>query len=175
MTSKSPYSSLEPAYLRTRYRIFFACSSAGGRQHDGTRGARDRVCRSTSVQSIELQVGRRCATLDRLLHRLRVREWVFITAWNPHSRPLPNWRNRARQHALQRTLRRNVHVLYCGLGVPDDGLWQPEHSLFAGPVAAGRARRLGRQFSQNAVVIGRRGRVPALMWTNGKDIERDGG
>lgn len=174
MTSRNPRLSLESAYLRTGYLILPGVSARDAEDH-GKRAVRERARHSTRVQCIEVRAGRRCAVLDRWLHRLDIREWLFITAWNPRSRPLPRWRNRARQRALQRTLRRNVRVLYCGLGVPDDRSWRSEHSLFAGPVAAGRARRLGRQFHQNAVVIGRRGGVPALLWTNGKDIERDGG
>ncbi|MCW5619562.1 MAG: DUF3293 domain-containing protein [Burkholderiales bacterium] len=174
MTSGNPRLSLESAYLRTGYLILAGVSARDAADH-GKRAAQERAYRSMGMQCVEVRVGRRCAVLDRLLHRLGVREWLFITAWNPHSRPLPRWRNRARQRALQRALRRNVRVLYCGLGVPDDRSWRSEHSVFAGPVAAGRARRLGRQFRQNAVVIGRRGGVPVLLWTNGKDIERDGG
>ena len=139
MTSREPRARFERAYLDTVYRV------------------------SGRSAVIDLRIGARSAALDRLLHRLGVRDWVFVTAWNPFSRAQPAWRNHARQARLARGLR-GIRICMPGLGLPRDPRWQPEHSLFAAPVSAGRARRLGRRFGQNAVVAGRRGHAPALIW-----------
>jgi len=140
MSSRERRARLEQVYLDTVYRV------------------------SGPFCVLDLRIGVRSPALDRLLHRLGVRDWVFVTAWNPSSRAQPGWRNRARQARLARALR-GLHICLPGLGLPRDSRWQPEHSLFAAPVSAGRARRLGRRFGQNAVVAGRRGQPPALLWT----------
>ena len=106
-----------------------------------------------------LRVGAHNRALDRLLHRNRRREWAFITAWNPRSRPLPRWRNERRQRALARLL----PLALLGAGIGEDVSWA-EESLLAFGVAAGRARRIARQFGQNAIVAGRRGGTAQLIW-----------
>jgi len=134
----------EAAYLATTYRVL------------GPRSA------------IDLRIGRRAPALDRLLHALGIREWAFVSACNPASRALPRWRNRIRQTRLHRSLLSllgQAGVVLPGLGVPDAPDWRPEPSFLAMPVGRGRARRLGRQFGQHAVVAGRRGRRATLVWT----------
>jgi hypothetical protein len=106
-----------------------------------------------------LRVGERNRSLDRLLYRYRQRDWAFITAWNPRSRPLPRWRNERRQRALAWLL----PLALLGAGVGAGATWV-EESLLALGVTAGRARRLARQFGQNAVVAGRRGGPARLIW-----------
>jgi hypothetical protein len=107
---------------------------------------------------VVLRVGARNRALDRLLHRNGCREWAFITAWNPRTRLLPRWRNERRQRALARLLPRAL----LGAGIAETS-WA-EESLLALGVAAGRARRLARQFGQNAIVAGRRGGTAQLIW-----------
>jgi hypothetical protein len=104
-------------------------------------------------------VGQRNRPLERLLHRQHRRDWAFLTAWNPRSRRLPRWRNERRQRALARLL----PLALLGAGVAADGRWA-EESLLAFGVPPGRARRLARQFGQNAVVVGRRGVPARLLW-----------
>jgi len=138
MTGRARLMRFERAYLDTIYRV------------------------SGPSAVVDLRIGVRNPRLDRLLHRLGLRDWVFVTAWNPRSQVQPGWRNRVRQVRLALALR-GICALP-GVGLPSDPRWQPEASLFAAPVSAARARRLGRRFGQNAVVAGRRGRAPALIW-----------
>jgi hypothetical protein len=107
-----------------------------------------------------LRIGERNGALDRLLHRHRRRDWAFITAWNPRSRRLPRWRNERRQRALARLL----PLALLGAGIGDNASWAPEESLLVLGVTAGRARRLARQFGQNAIVAGCRGGLARLVW-----------
>ena len=127
---------LERAYRATAYVVF-------------ARGA-----------PLVLRVGERNSALDRLLHRNRRRDWAFITAWNPRSQPLPRWRNERRQRGLAKLF--PMALLGAGIGV--DVGWAPEESLLALGVAAGRARRVARQFGQKAIVAGRRGGAAQLIW-----------
>lgn len=131
----------ERAYLATTYRLF-----AGN-------------------ERLDLRIGARAPALDRLLHASGMRNWAFVTACNPGSRPLPAWRNRARQLRLRRSLA-GMRLRLPGLGVPDASGWKPEPSVLVAPVPPGRARRIARRFGQNAVVAGRRGAAPALVWSD---------
>ncbi len=131
----------EQVYLDTVYRVHTA----------GTR--------------FDLRVGRVAPALDRLLHRAGVREWAFVTACDPASRPLPGWRNRYRQARLWQILRA-ARVRLPGVGMPLSQDWAPESGAFVAPASRGRARRLGRQFGQNAVVAGCRGRPCLLVWVD---------
>lgn len=135
-----PAALLAPAYLATTYRI------------DAPEGP------------IALRVGERSGALDRLLKRRSLRSWAFITACNPHSRRLPDWRNLARQRRLLALACRLGFGVLPGAGVGDGRGWPPEPSLLVLGISRARARRLGRQFDQNAIVAGRCGRAPELVW-----------
>lgn len=136
---------LEAAYRRTRYRV----SLPGG-------GA------------IELRIGQRSRAVDRVLAVCGYRHWAFVTAANPGSRPLPAWRNQARTQGLARTLVAAGFRALLGFGEPEQGGWIPEASFLVLGMTASRARRLGRQFQQNAIVAGRRGRAGALHWCHSR-------
>lgn len=109
-----------------------------------------------------LRIGERHRRLDRLLARRGVRDWAFVTAYNPRNRRLRAARNAQRLRTLRRALL-GPSLLWNGEGRADDGSWR-EASLFVAPIAATRAMRLGRQFGQYAVVVGRRGGPPRLAW-----------
>ena len=135
-----PAALLVPAYLSTTYRV------------DAPTGP------------IALRVGQRSAALDRLLKRRGLRVWAFVTACNPHSRRLPGWRNLARRRRLQALSGRLGLAALPGAGVGDDTEWPPEPSLLIMGIDRARACRLARLLGQNAIVAGRRGRAPELVW-----------
>ncbi len=105
------------------------------------------------------RVGRRSALADGWMARHGAREAGFITAWNPMSRMMPPRWNRAAQKQLARDLR----------GVPVEagegalGGWREEMLLVASPL--GELRRLARRYRQAAIILLRRGRPAALVWT----------
>jgi hypothetical protein len=111
-----------------------------------------------------LRIGARNRELDRLLRRHGRRDWAFITAWNPRSRPLPDWRNEQRQRRLTRLF----PLALMGAGIGEDPAWPAEQSLCVLGLAVGRARRIARLFGQNAVVVGTRGGVARLIWCGAK-------
>ena len=115
-------------------------------------------------ESIALRVGQPSRALDLLLKRHGLRVWAFVTACNPRSRRLPDWCNLARQRRLQALSRRLGFAALPGAGVGDDPAWPPEPSLLIVGIGRARARRLARLFGQNAIVAGRRGRAPELVW-----------
>jgi hypothetical protein len=113
---------------------------------------------------IELHPGVHSAALDRLLARAGVRDWAFVSAWNPASRVLPVWRNAQRQRRLLTLLGAAPQVLLPGAGIPAFGDWRPEESLLVSSLPLGRALRLARVFGQHAILAGRRGRRAHLVW-----------
>ena len=131
---------LATAYLSTTYRV----DTPGG--------------------AIALRIGQRSAALDRLLQQRGIRTWAFVTACNPHSARLPSWRNLARQRRLKALSRRLGRSTLPGASVGDDPTWPPEASILVLGVSPERARRVGRIFGQNAIVTGRRGALPELVW-----------
>jgi hypothetical protein len=113
---------------------------------------------------IAVRVGARNRALDRLLHAHRVRHWAFITACNPGSKPKPYWYNAARTRRLTQLMRVGRWRAIPALAEGDRGDWPIEEGLLALRLAPARARRLGRAFHQNAVLAGRRGTGPDLLW-----------
>ena len=80
--------------------------------------------------------------------------WAFITAWNPHSRPLPRTTNRRAQRALLEELRHlpAMVAMRPGSGVGPDG-WREPGLFVVGPDPA-RLDSLARRYEQNAYVHG---------------------
>jgi hypothetical protein len=113
---------------------------------------------------IALRIGVPSPALDRLLERCGADAWAYITAWNPGSRPLPVEENRRRNRALEESLRALGAVTWPGLGVGEDPAWPPEESVLGVRVGRAAAREVGARFGQNAVVVGRRGEPPELLW-----------
>ncbi len=101
-------------------------------------------------------VGRRSAAMDRLLRRHGTRSGVFLTAWNPMSRPMPMGWNMRMQSRLAQHLRRIPCLPAVGVG----RCWREAHVLvLANPLLV---CRLARRFRQRAVLIVRAGQPAEL-------------
>ena len=123
---------------------------------------RTSYCARTPQGLIRLRVGSASGQLDRLLADHGMRDWAFVSACNPGSKPLPDALNGRRHEELVRTVRSLGRPFFAGDGVPDDGRWKAEHSLLILGIAEEPAARLGGTFGQNAVVVGTLGGVPRL-------------
>lgn len=112
--------------------------------------------------SIRLNIGRDAPELDRLLTARSVDTAAFVTAWNPRSAWLPVAEN------LLLAARLAAAVEECGFqSLPvtttaDDPRWI-EQGLFILGISEEAARRLGRDFDQNAIVMVNRGSPPRLI------------
>lgn len=109
-------------------------------------------------------VGEASPALDSLLKDYGVDTWAFITAFNPHSRPLGETENRARDAAFVAQLDREGWRHIACDGVDDDGTWPTEHGHVIFGIDAESARALGRCFAQNAILLGRTGEAPLLSF-----------
>lgn len=88
---------------------------------------------------------------------------AFVTAFNPHSVRLPDAENLARQQALREVLRQQRHAVVDGIGQHPDGHWQGEPSFLVFGLSLEEAYKLGRQFSQNAIVWAGSEAIPQLI------------
>lgn len=139
MSAGDPAPELIDAYLHTAYRVDFP---------DGTA---------------TIRVGEPCPELDCRLDRWACGQWAFISAVNPLSRPLPHAENRDRHAALRQLLAASEWRFVPGAGVADAGDWSEAGFLIAG-IEEQAAISIGRRFSQNAILHGKRGGPAQLVW-----------
>lgn len=131
---------LADAYLRTTFRV------------------------SAPAGPIDIRVGQHCPDLDALVSREGGYCWAYLTAWSPGGRVLPASENHGRQHALQRRLQATGATVLPGVGVGDDPTWPPEDSLLAVGLDRSTAAALGRDFGQDAIVVGDVDACAELLW-----------
>lgn len=137
MTQKK---ALADAYLHTTYRVLVA------------------------DEPIDIRIGAVNPALERLLQAQQVQTWAFVTASNPLSRAFPEQDNARRNDALKRSLREAGWRYLEALGVPDQSGWEPEHSVLIQGIDRETAVALGRRWGQNAIVFGKAGEPPELVW-----------
>jgi hypothetical protein len=111
------------------------------------------------------RIGDASAPVDALLRAQGVTTAVFITAFNPVSRPTDAAENARAQARLLAVLNAGGHAFLPGLGIGRVGDWPPEPSVLALGVTRAEAEALGRAYRQNAVVWIEAGRAPELLLT----------
>jgi hypothetical protein len=114
-------------------------------------------------RQVRFHVGIASPDLDALLERYRATTWAHITAWNPRSNPLPQDENDDRQRRLVVALSEAGRIVLDGDGADPEGNWPPETTAFVMGIGVRDAVRLGREFGQLAIVVGRRGGRPRLV------------
>jgi hypothetical protein len=119
---------------------------------------------SSQPQPIGLRIGQKSALLARLLAARQVSQWAFVTAWNPRSQLRSDWYNIGRENALLREVCRRGLQWLPGLAAGDGSDWPAEPAMLVLGISRAEARRVGRRFRQNAVVVGERGGVAQLVW-----------
>jgi hypothetical protein len=117
----------------------------------------------TGLVEIRISPGRRNAALDGLLNERRLREWAYLTAYNPASQRLAEEENVRRQRELVDAVRDRGLTFLDGEGIGDDAQWPAEPSILILGIESDDARALGRQFGQLAIVVGRTGQPARLV------------
>jgi Protein of unknown function (DUF3293) len=112
---------------------------------------------------VGIRVGQKQPKIDALLLRLGATEWAYVTAWNPGSRPVSADQNALAQGELLRIIRDRGFAYYEGDGIPDHEGWLPERSMWIAGISRKEAMELGRQFGQNAIVVGHVGGIAELV------------
>ena len=88
---------------------------------------------------------------------------VFLTAWNPGSRPTPEADNAAAQGRLEALLRARGYPLLAGLGLDPTGQWEGEESFLALGMERGTGCEIGREFHQHSIVWAGPDAIPRLV------------
>jgi hypothetical protein len=125
----------------------------------------------TGCQEWVLRVGALHPALDSALAARGHREWAFLTAWNPGSRPRGEEENRRAQERLVSQLVAGGWGVASAIGEAEDGSWS-EQSLYVPGLPRAEAERFGRAYGQVAVLVGRAGAPAELLFCEDARPER---
>ena len=103
---------------------------------------------------MDIRIGVMNPLLQELLLSNNVASWAFITACNPYSVMQNADVNTLLNTQLERYLTEKQYLFFKGMGMGDDDLWEPEVSFMVLNIRKADAVKLGRQFKQNAIVVG---------------------
>lgn len=98
----------------------------------------------------------------------QVNEWAIVTAFNPGTR-LDDQENVCRQARMEASIVDSGWKYWPALNIADDGLWPVEASFLLLQVDHQQMLALARRFGQCAVVVGRQGMAPRLLWIDDGD------
>lgn len=117
-------------------------------------------------QRLNLQVDRFDAEADaRLARDGGVRErWAIVSACNPRSQQLSAQDNAARRVALRNDLETAGLRAFASLARDADAQWPEEPGEWLCDPPPGYAEEIARRYGQNAIVCGRLGAAPELVW-----------
>ena len=93
-----------------------------------------------------------------------LKEWAFITAWNPNSIPLTTEENKQRNAYLLDDIRSKGYASHLGRGSSEDGNWS-EDSFFIENISKEEALFYALKYEQCAFVYGKANQVSELIWT----------
>ena len=115
-------------------------------------------------ETISIRVGRSNPILDQLLQHHGHNQWALITAYNPYSRSLTAQANQWRNDRLAKDLWSLYLPVFRAVGQDDAGQWPAEESFFVIGLRQKEAIALGQKYDQNAILVGKRGHAPQLLW-----------
>lgn len=101
--------------------------------------------------------------LQRFLEEKGLDSWAFLTAWNPFVRKLSMKENVARNAQLEQLLKGYQYLFAEGRPAKPEE-WEAEASFFVMDISEAKASRMGEQFEQQAIVVGRAGEEAELVW-----------
>ena len=114
-------------------------------------------------QTFTLRVGQHSAELQSLYVDMGVTCAGYLTAWNPFSREASELENEYAQRQLLRQLSLEGFPALNALGIDPSGDWPGEESVFVPGLSLDRAKLLGSEFGQNAIVWAGTDAVPQLV------------
>ncbi|ROH86242.1 DUF3293 domain-containing protein [Pseudomethylobacillus aquaticus] len=119
-----------------------------------------------SEPAFTLKVGIESSALSQLHKSYGVDSSVFITAWNPGSVPRSKIENEKRQVELMEILRFRSLDYFHAEGIHPSGQWPAEPSVLVLGLSLEAGKKLGRQFSQNAILWAGPDAKPTLVMIN---------
>ena len=110
-----------------------------------------------------LRVGQQAPELTKLYAQMGVTSAGYLTAWNPYSAETSDEDNKKVQLRLLRKLSLEGFPTSSAFGVDPAGTWPGEESIFVPGLGLERAKSLGSEFGQNAIVWAGDDAVPKLI------------
>ena len=113
--------------------------------------------------ALALRIGEKNRHLEEFLIDNNEYSFAFVSAYNPYSQPLSEMENKARHLQLITWLKAKGFRYKTGYGIPDDSSWFPEKSVLILGISKKKAKELGNELEQNAVIFGILGKAPELV------------
>lgn len=113
------------------------------------------------VPKLDIRIDQLNPRLDSLLVKYGNTCWAFITPFNPYSRILDDNENLERMLQMLNDLKGFVYMH--GEGRGSDPRWKPELSVLVLGISLSKAKTIGKQYGQNAIVTGRKGGEAKLV------------
>lgn len=110
-----------------------------------------------------LKIGECCEPLAFHYKVQEVPQCTFVTAYNPYSQQLTDEQNEQRQQLLLAAITRRGLYYFKGEGKHPSNQWPGEPSYLVFGLNKEAAKKLGRQFEQNAIVWVGRDSMPQLI------------
>lgn len=114
-------------------------------------------------QEFTLRIGQHSTELQSLYVELSVKCAGYLTAWNPFSKEASELDNEHAQRQLLRQLSLEGFPALNALGIDPSGDWPGEESVLVPGLSLDRAKSLGSEFGQNAIVWAGPDAVPQLV------------
>ena len=113
---------------------------------------------------LKIKIGEENWDLEEFLVDNNVFTWAFISAYNPFSNALSFAENEGKHSILVKKVIDLNLVFREGFGIPAKNNWEPEKSLLILDITKLKAIELGKEMLQNAILFGRMGGVPELVF-----------
>ncbi len=112
-------------------------------------------------RDIVIKIDKLNKKLDDLLQKHEAKSWAFITAYNPYSKISTDEENNFQHKQLLNLT--DKYIVFEGEGKGQNSEWKPEKSLLIVGITQDEAAIIGKQFKQNAIVVGECGKAAELL------------
>ena len=108
-----------------------------------------------------MKIGEYSNKLDILLKEKDLEDWAFITSENPNGEAYSVEANQVLYNELIDAIQGFSYYLGEGQGI--DTSWPAEKSVLILGINKDEAKKLGKRFNQNAIIVGKLGRLAELL------------
>lgn len=121
----------------------------------------------------DLRIGLPCVRFQAWLRARESDKFAIITAYNPASFLLSASENAECQARLRAALLARGWLAGEGENIADDTVWPVEPTCLVLGLSLQELYLLGREYGQNALLVGRGDAVPQLLWLEENELENE--